>query len=283
MTRRAGIIGHPVAHSLSPAFQTAAFAHCGLDAVYERWDTPAEALGGRVQSLRTAEMLGANVTIPYKEAVIPLLDELGGQSARVGAVNTIVNRERRLFGFNTDGPGFVAALKNEAAFDPAGRKLLLLGAGGAARGIAFALAEANAAAVAIANRTADRARRLAHEVGGAAGVVSAVPLDEPASAYDCIVNCTSVGMHGGPDPRGLPASLESARPGTLIVDIVYAPEQTPFLAEAARRGLPTLGGLPMLIYQGALAFELWTGVRAPIDVMFAAARNELARRAGGGS
>ena len=97
------------------------------------------------------------------------------------------------------------------------------------------------------------------------------------------MNCTSVGMHGGPDPHGLPASLESARPGTLIVDIVYAPEQTPFLGEAARRGLPVLGGLPMLIYQGALAFELWTGVRAPIDVMFAAARNELARRAGGGS
>ena len=95
--------------------------------------------------------------------------------------------------------------------------------------------------------------------------------------------CSIGGLGGGPDPRGLPASLESARPGTLIVDIVYAPEQTPFLAEAARRGLPTLGGLPMLIYQGALAFELWTGVRAPIDVMFAAARNELARRAGGGS
>lgn len=283
MTRRAGIIGHPVAHSLSPAFQSAAFAHCGLDAVYERWDTPAGTLGPRVQSLRAPEMLGANVTIPYKEAVIPFLDELGGQSARMGAVNTIVNREGRLFGFNTDGPGFVVALKHEAGFDPAGKKLLLLGAGGAARGIAFALVEANAAAVAIANRTPDRARRLAHEVGGATGIVSAVPLDEPLPGYDCIVNCTSVGMHGGPDPHGLPARLESARPGTLIVDIVYAPEQTPFLGEAARRGLPVLGGLPMLIYQGALAFELWTGVRAPIDVMFAAARNELARRAGGGS
>lgn len=283
MTRRSGIIGHPVAHSLSPAFQSAAFAHCGLDAVYERWDTPVEALGARVQSLRAPEMLGANVTIPYKEAVIPFLDELGGQSARMGAVNTIVNREGRLFGFNTDGPGFVASLKHEAGFDPAGKKLLLLGAGGAARGIAFALVEANAAAVAIANRTVDRARRLAQEVGGAAGLVSAVPLDEPVSEYDCIVNCTSVGMHGGPDPRGLPAGLDAARPGTLIVDIVYAPEETPFLAEGARRGLPVLGGLPMLIYQGALAFELWTGVRAPIDVMFAAARNELARRAGGGA
>jgi shikimate dehydrogenase len=111
--------------------------------------------------------------------------------------------------------------------------------------------------------------------------VTAVDLGEPPSGYDCIVNCTSVGMHGGPDPLGLPCSLEAAGPGTLVVDIVYAPEHTPFLVEAARRGLPVLGGLPMLIYQGALAFELWTGARAPIDVMFAAARNELARRAGG--
>ncbi len=281
MSRRAGIIGHPVAHSLSPAFQSAAFAHCGLDAVYERWDTPPGALAARIQSLRAPDMLGANVTIPYKEAVLPLLDELGGQSARMGAVNTIVNREGRLFGFNTDGTGFVAALRHEAGFDPAGRKLLLLGAGGAARGIAFALVEANAAAVAITNRTPERARRLAREVGGATGIVTAVDPGEPPSGYDCIVNCTSVGMHGGPDPLALPCSLEAAGPGTLVVDIVYAPEQTPFLVEAARRGLPVLGGLPMLIYQGALAFELWTGVRAPIDVMFAAARNELARRAGG--
>lgn len=281
MTRRAGIIGHPVAHSLSPVFQSAAFAHCGLDVVYERWDTPAAKLAERIASLRDGEVLGANVTIPHKEAVIPLLDEMGGQSARMGAVNTIVNRDGRLFGFNTDGPGFVAALKAEAVFDPAGKRMLLLGAGGAARGIAFALAEANAAAVAIANRTRERAARLADEVGGPGGIVRAVPLDVALGEYDCVVNCTSVGMHGGPEPAGLPVGLDDARPGSLVVDIVYAPELTPFLAEATRRGLRTLGGLPMLIYQGALAFELWTGVRAPIDVMFTAARNELASRAGG--
>jgi shikimate dehydrogenase len=281
MTRRAGIIGHPVAHSLSPVFQSAAFAHCGFDVVYERWDTPAAKLAERVAALRDRDVLGANVTIPHKEAVIPLLDEMGGQSARMGAVNTIVNRDGRLFGFNTDGPGFVAALKAEAVFDPAGKRMLLLGAGGAARGIAFALAEANAAAVAIANRTRERAARLADEVGGPGGIVRAVPFDVALGEYDCVVNCTSVGMHGGPEPAGLPVGLSDARPGTLVVDIVYAPELTPLLAEATRRGLRTLGGLPMLIYQGALAFELWTGVRAPIDVMFAAARNELASRAGG--
>jgi len=280
VTRLAGIIGHPVAHSLSPVFQSAAFAHCGLDVVYERWDTPANALPGRVASLRSGDCLGANVTVPHKEAVIPLLDELGGQSARMGAVNTIVNREGRLFGFNTDGPGFVAALQHEATFDVAGKRVLLIGAGGAARGIAFALMEARAENVAVANRTPERAARLATEVGGAGGSVRAVPLDTPLATYDCIVNCTSVGMHGGPDPDGVPIDLAGARPGALAVDIVYAPERTPFLADAGRHGLSTLGGLPMLIYQGALAFELWTGVRAPIDVMFAAARNELALRAG---
>src|SRR5512141_1893540 len=125
MTRFAGIIGHPVAHSLSPVFQRAAFQASGLDVTYELWDTLPESLPGRIVSLRDPKYLGANVTIPHKEAVIPLLDELGGQSARVGAVNTIVNRGGRAFGFNTDGPGFVAALRREAAWDPAGKSILL--------------------------------------------------------------------------------------------------------------------------------------------------------------
>lgn len=278
MTRKAGIIGHPVAHSLSPVFQGAAFAHCGLDVSYERWDTPHAQLGGRVASLRDPAMLGANVTVPHKEAVIPLLDELGGQSARMGAVNTIVNREGRLFGFNTDGPGFVAALRNEASFEPAGKRVLLVGAGGAARGIAFALTEARAAEVAVSNRTAGRAEAVAREIGRP---VSAVPWDGPLAGYDCVVNCTSVGMHGGPDPDGVPFDVAGAKPGCLVVDIVYAPEDTPLLGAARAAGLKTLGGLPMLIYQGALAFEHWTGIPAPVDVMFQAARSELARRSGG--
>jgi shikimate dehydrogenase len=276
--RFAGIIGHPVEHSLSPAFQSAAFHHCGLDVRYELWDTPAEGLATRVATLRNPDCLGANVTIPHKEAVIPLLDELGGQSARVGAVNTIVNRDGRLFGFNTDGPGFVDALRHEASFDPSGRSVALLGAGGAARGIAFALAEARAARIAIVNRTSERARRLAADVGAADA--EAVALDTPAGlgAYDCVVNCTSVGMAGGPAPADLPCDVSILRPGALAVDIVYVPEETPFLRAARAAGHPTLGGLPMLIYQGARAFELWTGARAPVEVMFEAARNALAAR-----
>ena len=274
MTRRAGIIGQPVAHSLSPVFQRAAFQHCGLDATYDLWDTAADTLAERVASLREPAVLGANVTIPHKERVIPLLDELGGQSARVGAVNTIVNREGRLFGFNTDGPGFVAALRNEANFDPARRAILLLGAGGAARGIAFALAEARADNIGIWNRTHARAARLVEDLVASGASAHTVRSPNPAG-YDCIVNCTSVGMEGTGTETATPCDFTSARDTALAVDIVYKPEVTAFLAAAKARGLKTLGGLPMLIYQGALAFELWTGVRAPVEVMFEAARARL--------
>ncbi len=279
MTRLAGVIGHPVAHSLSPAFQNAALAHCGLDARYELWDTTTDALGGRVVSLRDPKYLGANVTIPHKEAVILMLDELGGQSARVGAVNTIVNRSGRLFGFNTDGPGFVAALRNEGHFDPSGRAILLIGAGGAARGIAFALVEARASRIGVANRTPSRAERLVQDVTAAGGEANVVPVGGDLSGFACVVNCTSLGMNGVGDAGELPCELARLGPEALVVDIVYAPEHTPFLLAARRAGHRTLGGLPMLIYQGALAFELWTGVAAPVEVMFEAARRALAARA----
>lgn len=280
-TRLVGVIGHPVAHSISPAFQGAAFRHCGLDVSYERWDTSTDSLAGRVVSLRDARYLGANVTIPHKEAVFPYLDELGGQSARVGAVNTIVNRDGRLFGFNTDGPGLIAALRNEAHFDAAGRTFLLLGAGGAARGIAYALGEARAAKIAIWNRTAARAGRLAAEVGAAAAEAVAAPAADPAG-FDCVVNCTSLGMEGTGTEGAAPCSFERAAVATLAVDIVYRPEDTAFLRAARAAGLRTLAGLPMLVYQGALSFELWTGVAAPVDVMFDAARRALAAPPAGG-
>ena len=278
--RYAGIIGNPVGHSLSPVFQGAAFAASGLAISYERWETRPDELASRVAALRAPDCIGANVTIPFKEAVIPFLDELGGQSARVGAVNTIVNRDGRLFGFNTDGPGFVAALRHERAFEVAGKAFLLLGAGGAARGIAFALADARAARITIANRTRERGERLAVEVAAASlgCVVRAAADVEPPVGYDCLVNCTSQGMAGGGADRALPCDLSEARPGTLVVDIVYVPTITPWLAAASGAGLPVLGGLPMLIYQGALAFELWTGVPAPVETMFEAARAALAER-----
>jgi shikimate dehydrogenase len=273
--RTAGLIGHPVAHSLSPVFQNAAFQHCGLDVAYAAWDTPVSGLRNRMQRLRSADMLGANVTIPHKQAVIPHIDDLGDFSRRVGAVNTIVNRNGRLFGFNTDGPGFVQSLKDERNLDPHGANVLLFGAGGAARGIVLALADGGAQ-VSIVNRTFERAEELA--LAGGTGVRA---LREPGDlgAYDVLVNTTSIGMHGTGTEAESPTDFAGAKAGALAVDIVYAPEKTAFLRQAEERGLRTLGGLAMLIYQGALAFTHWTGIAAPVDVMFEAAHNELARRA----
>ena len=277
MARRAGIIGHPLAHSLSPVFQRAAFIAVGLETDYERWDTTPDDLPRRIDSLRAPDIIGANVTIPYKEAVVPLLDELMGTSGRVGAVNTIVNKAGRLHGFNTDGLGFVSALRKEISFEPRARRILLLGAGGAARGIAFALQECDAASIDIWNRTASRAERLASDVAAGSSAAIAATADVSALAgYDCIVNCTSIGMDGTGTESETPCDLSSARPGAVAVDIVYKPADTPFLREARAGGLGTLGGLPMLVYQGALAFELWTGHDAPFETMMQAAENALA-------
>ncbi len=270
MSARLGIIGHPVAHSLSPAIQGAALRVASVDATYDRWDTRPDNLAARVAVLREPDCLGANVTIPHKQAVLSLLDEVAPLAAEIGAVNTIVNDDGRLTGHNTDGGGFVAALQ-EAGFAPAGNSFLLVGAGGAARGIAFALRHAGAGALAITNRTAARAQALADAVGA-----ETAPFDAPPAPYDCVVNCTSAGMHGSGAEDTLPCDPAAADPATLIVDIVYAPEETPLLRAAHEAGLRTLGGLPMLIHQGALAFELWTGRPAPLDAMREAARAALA-------
>lgn len=270
MSARLGIIGHPVAHSLSPAIQGAALRAAAVDATYDRWDTPPDHLSARITALREPDCLGANVTIPHKQAVLPLLDEVSPLAAEIGAVNTIVNDGGRLTGHNTDGGGFVAALQ-EAGFAPRGKSFLLVGAGGAARGIAFALREAGADRLAISNRTAARAEALVGAVGA-----EAVPFDAPPAPYDCVVNCTSAGMHGSGAENALPCDPVAAAPATLIVDIVYAPEETPLLRAAREAGLPVLGGLPMLIHQGALAFELWTGRPAPLEAMREAARAALA-------
>ena len=270
MSARLGIVGHPVAHSLSPAIQGAALRAAGIDAAYERWDAPPAALPDRIAALRAPDCLGANVTIPHKRAVLPLLDELAPPAAEAGAVNTIVNDGGRLVGHNTDGDGFTAALA-EAGFAPAGRRFLLLGAGGAARGIAFALARARAASVAIAARRPDAAASLAADAGA-----RALPLDTPLAPFDCVVNCTSAGMEGGGAEAVLIRDPAEAAPAALIVDIVYAPAETPLLRAARAAARPTLGGLPMLVHQGALAFERWTGRAAPLDAMREAARAALA-------
>ena len=276
--RRAGIIGYPLGHSVSPAFQQAAFDHHGLDVRFEVWETPPDSLREVVTGLRAPDALGANVTVPHKAAVIPFLDRLSEPARQVGAVNLIVNRDGLLEGHNTDTTGFLRALREDGAFDPTGKRALLLGSGGAARAVAHVLLDQGVAALTIANRTPERARQLAADLGSGASV-SAVSLEASDLAVDggwhLIVNCTTVGMRHSPGEGRSPISSASIPSGALVCDLVYNPPETPLLREAARAEARTLGGLPMLVYQGAEAFQLWTGMEAPLTVMFQAARQAL--------
>ena len=281
MEQRAGLFGYPLSHSISPAFQQAAFDHCSLPVRYDAWPTPPEALGAEVRKLRGEEFLGANVTVPHKETVMPLLDAVDPWAKLIGAVNTIVNDHGRLMGSNTDADGFIRALREHAGMDPQGQRVLLLGAGGSARAAAFAFAKGGASSIAIANRTLSRAKSLARDVRKLAGDVTVVPLEggtleSAAARADLIVNCTSMGMLHGEAEGRTPIDGRLVPPGALVYDLVYNPPETPLLREAQGAGARTLGGLPMLVYQGAASFERWTGKDAPVEVMFEAAERALA-------
>lgn len=276
--QRIGVIGYPLGHTLSPAFQQAAFDALGIEARYEAWETAPDRLAEVVASFRDAGCLGANVTVPHKQAVIPLIDSLEPLAQRTGAVNTIVNREGLLQGHNTDVVGFQRALAS-TGFDPRDRRALVLGAGGAARAIVVALQDAGAGWIGVHNRTPERAERLVADLSVAddAALVTLPPdgLAEAARDSELLVNCSSVGMQGSGSEGSSPLPPELLPRQALVVDIVYRPAETRLLKDARSRGLQTLGGLPMLVYQGAAAFELWSGRPAPIEVMVSAAERAL--------
>ena len=280
MTQQIGLFGYPLAHSISPAFQQAALDYYSLPVRYQAWPTPPERLPEEVNNLRRDEYAGSNVTIPYKERVRDLLDCCDPWASEVGAVNTIAKEGRKLVGYNTDTYGFLRGLRDHAGFEPQGKSVLLLGAGGAAKAASFGLAKEGIASLVIANRTLERARSLMDALRGSVPTVAAALLDEAAVAkvlpgVDLIVNATPMGMsHGAARGRTpLPAHLIPA--GALVYDMVYTSHETPLLLEARKAGARTLNGLPMLIYQGAACFELWTGREAPITVMFRAAERAL--------
>lgn len=287
MTQYVGLIGYPLGHSISPAFQQAALDHYGLDLRYERWETHPDDVPAFVQSLRNGDRLGSNVTVPHKQAVLPLLDALDDTAKAIGAVNTIVRgSDGRLTGYNTDCTGFVRALREQGGLNPAGANVLLLGAGGAARAVVYSLLKAEVATLGVMNRSVARAEQVVADFGRLAAEQScALYTVEPDSAHvdealrqaNLIVNSTSIGMWHGPAEGVSPLAGRELPAKALVYDLVYNPEQTPLLQQAQAAGCPTLGGLAMLVYQGADAFELWTGKPAPINVMFAAARTALAR------
>ena len=273
-----GVIGHPLKRSLSPVFQQAALDHMRLDIVYEAWPTPPDGLQTRITTLRSPTVLGANVTIPHKEAVIAMVDHVDDLAARIGAVNTIVNQGGRLAGHNTDVSGLMRSLTKDGGFEPKGKRVVVAGAGGAARAAAAGLLEARAASVTVINRTLARANRLVEDLRPYAdrSELRALPgmyasWAAVMSACDLLLNCTSAGSAGFDSESPIPFDL--IRSGMLVCDLIYDPAETALMAEARNRGARTLGGLPMLVYQGAASFELWTGEKAPLDVMFEAARS----------
>ncbi len=264
--KRAYVLLDNAAHSLSPVMHNAAFEALGLEAHYEALAVTEAELPEVIARLREDDVYGANVTVPHKLAVMPFLDALSPEARIIGAVNTIVNREGRLTGHNTDALGFIRALKEDAGFDPESRDVVMLGAGGSARAVGLALLRAGAM-LGIANRTQGKAEALARGLGryGDVGAISAIDLPRAVARASLLVNTTSVGheTHGA---GGLPLP-QGILPREMVVDIIYRPAKTPLLQAAEREGLETQNGVPMLVYQGAEALELWTGRDAPIAVM----------------
>jgi len=271
--RLAGLIGDPVGHSRSPALHNAAFSQLGLHARYELWPTPAADLPARIESLRAPHILGANVTLPHKIAVLDLLDRLDPAVAVIGAANTIIREaDGSLTGANTDAPAFLISLREEGGYDPAGQTAVILGASGAARAAAVALIGAGIARLTVVNRTRERAEELLADLLAAADtdpqLFALAPddtdLPDLLAEATLIVNATSLGWHGDESPLPAAFILESA----LVFDMVYRPTQ--LLRDAASRGARTLDGAGMLARQAALAFERWTGQPAPLEIMRAA-------------
>ena len=272
-----GLIGTDIARSLSPAMHDAAFAHHGLSERYTLWSIAPAELAERIAALRRPGMRGANVTIPYKSAALPLVDELGTDPdiAMLGALNTIVRRpDGTLLGLNTDVAGFLSALA-VGGFDPKGADVVLLGAGGSARAVAWGLAQAGVRSLAVVNRSVDRAQDLLAGLLPPGNrprqqrLVALGPGDKQVAqalgSAALLVNATPVGSDG----RAMPLPESLLHPGLFVSDLIYRP--TPLLHAAASRGARTQDGLEMLVQQGALAFEAWTGLPAPREVMRQAA------------
>lgn len=284
MTKTIALLGHPVAHSISPRFQQAALDALGVDAHYEAWDVLPEDIGVTLERLRGGDMLGANVTIPHKEAVARLADRPDALVEWMGAANTLVNRDGLLHATNTDITGIQRSLE-DAGVEVRGKRVVLLGAGGAARAVVIAMRRAGAAHLAIANRDPERARAVA-SLGGDELATSVLPFDatapdllEAVATAGLVINATPLGMAHGPDEHATPLPSSAFRSGQAAFDLVYVPEDTPFLRAAAAAGATPIGGLAMLVHQGAESFRLWTGLEPPVDVMFEAAREALAERA----
>ena len=265
-----GVFGHPVAENPTIVMQEAAFEELGLDWRYLTIEVYPDDLAAAIEGLRAFNMKGINLTIPHKTNVLAYLDEIADDAKLMGAVNTVRRDGNTLIGENTDGKGFLRALCDDAHVDPAGKRIVMLGAGGAARAVAVELALANAAQITIVNRSAERGQDLVallNEKTSATAdfVLWDHPYELPAET-DVLLNATSIGLFPDVDQRPL-LDYDTISSNMVVCDVIPNPPRTPFLREAEARGATTLDGLGMLVYQGAIGFKMWTGLDAPVAVM----------------
>jgi len=278
-TRVCALIGYPIEHSLSPTIHNAAFQHLGLDYIYVAFDVQPNRLQDAIAGVRGLGVHGLNVTMPHKISIIRYLDELDGAVRNIGSVNTVLNSGGILIGYTTDGVGALEALRH-AGSDPKGRKIIVLGAGGASRSISFTLAE-HARELIILNRTLEKALALAKDISEAFGSgvnvradrLSEESLEAEIKDADVLINATSIGMR--PKENETPVRRRLLHGKLTVFDIVYDPIETRLLREAKAAGAKTVDGLSMLVYQGAASFEIWTGAKAPVEVMRRAAIREV--------
>jgi shikimate dehydrogenase len=275
-TYRFGLFGHPVKHSLSPAMHTASFKSLGLQAEYVCFDVPPEGLASQLEACRLAGFDGLNVTIPHKAAAVPLMGRLDPSAKLYGAVNTVRFDAKGSEGFNTDATGFLTDLKESRGVTPEGRRMLILGCGGAGRALAIASACEGALEIGLADLFAEKAKALADEIGERFpdvvtrfDVLSEEPEVWARYSRDCdlIVHCTSAGLHAGDAPPLPPSAFRS---GQLLYDLVYTSRVTPTMRSAMDAGADALNGAGMLVHQGAAAFKIWTGMTADTAAMRAA-------------
>lgn len=270
-----GVIGDPISHSLSPVMQEAAFRHCNIDAAYHAFHVPKNNLEQAVQGMKGLGVKGLNVTIPHKVDIMNFLDEIDPLAEKIGAVNTIVHEDGRLVGYNTDGEGYMQSLRPIIEKPTSSLRVLMIGAGGAAKGVAMTMASYGVKELVITNRTLSKAESLARECGEFTDS-AAIPIklaQAKLTEFDIIINTTSIGMT--PDIDSMPLSLEMLGRNVIVSDLIYTPYQTRFLLEAEKKGVKTLNGLGMFVNQGALSFEKWTGLEAPREIMKDVVMKEL--------
>lgn len=278
-----GIIGYPLGHTMSPPMHNAAFHYLGLDFMYVPFPVQPDHLPKAIEGIKALGIAGCNVTIPYKEQVIPLLDHLHDSANMLGAVNTVVNRDGELWGYNTDGIGFLRSLTEESNIDIRGKTVLILGAGGAARAVAFTLAGAGIGRLIIANRNHHKGLNLAVDIlhiypcQTEAVELKAHVLKSVLPSVDILINTLPLGMYPQIDEMP-PIEEEWLNPPLVVCDLIYNPPKTKLLALAKKRGCRVINGEGMLIYQGAEAFQLWTGQKAPILIMRRVLEQHLLRQ-----